>query len=615
MDRPRARRPRARRPGRARLGLLAAVPALGLCAVAAWALGRDDGAPRAHAAAAGEMGSCEELSPAARRGKQIYQRGATEDGRPIEGAIVGGAAALSGREAACAGCHGPSGQGTTEGGVTAPPLAAERRLASSGERGGGAGQGRRPDEGAMSAAALVTAIREGRGPAGQWLSPVMPRYRLEEADLSDLVEYLGCVGRDLDPGVTAGSVALGAALPLTGPDAPVGAAARDVLMAAFADVNAQGGIYRRRIELRVEDSAGPSGEAGATARLLDRGVLALVGSAFDGDPALRARLSEERAALVGPLALAGAPGLPGGAAAPGLADGAPAAAAPGLASGAPAAAAPGLAGDAPRRARDVAGGGAAGADDLVFQVLPGPDVLARVAVKHLAGAPANAASLALVVHTRDRAGEAWASGARAEAAHRDLPAPPALSFEPGRLSPRDVAGAVRAHGARAVLFWGPGADLASARAALDDVGSAAPIYASLGSLAGSAGAPSRGLAGRVLFLYPGSLGERERASEDALHAFLRRAGVAPGPLWVQASAYVAAQIAIEALKRAGAHATREGLIAALEQLRDFDAGPAPPVTFARNRRTGVLGASVFRMDPASDAPAPVRASVWIEVVP
>ncbi|WP_437551925.1 ABC transporter substrate-binding protein [Sorangium sp. So ce367] len=577
------------RSGRGRLGLLAAVPAVALCAVAAWALGRDEGAPRAYAPAAGEVASCEELSPAARRGKRIYQRGATEDGRAIEGAIASGAAALSGREAACAGCHGPSGQGTTEGGVTAPPLAAERRLAASGERGGGAGQGRATGEGAMTAAALVTAIREGRGPAGQRLSPVMPRYRLADADLWDLVEYLDCVGRDLDPGVTAGLVALGAALPLTGPDAPVGAAARDVLMAAFAEVNARGGLYRRRLELRVEDSAGPAGEAGATARLLDRGVLALVGSAFDGDPALRARLSEERAPLVGPLALAGAPGLAGGAGAPGLAGG------------------------APGRARDVAAGGAAGADDVVFQVLPGPDVLARVAVKHLAGAPANAGSLALVVHTRDRAGEAWASGARAEAAHRDLPAPQALSFEPGRLSQRDVAGAVRAHGARAVLFWGPGADLASARAALDDAGSAAPIYASLGSLAGSAGAPSRELAGRVLFLYPGSLGERERASEDALQAFLRRAGVAPGPPGIQASAYVAAQIAIEALKRAGAYATREGLIAALERLRDFDAGPAPPVTFARNRRTGVLGASVFRMDPTSDTA--VRASEWIEVVP
>ncbi|MGK3991617.1 ABC transporter substrate-binding protein [Sorangium sp. So ce136] len=561
---------------RGRLELLAVVPAIGLCVAGLWALRGGARVPTARAQA-GEAASCAELTPSARRGKRIYQRGATSDGRVIEGAIVGGAAALSGREAACAGCHGPSGQGTSEGGITAPPLTAERRLASSGEGAGGA----------TTAAALAAAIRDGRGPAGEWLSPVMPRYLLAEADLMDLVEYLGCVGRDLDPGVTAGSVVLGAALPLTGPDAPVGAAARDVLSAAFAEVNAQGGIYRRRLELRVEDSGGPAGEAGATRRLLDGDVLALVGSVLGGGPALRSRLEEERTPLVGPTA--GYPGLPGGAGAPGLAGGAP-----------------GLAQDA-IEAEAVDGAG------VVFQVLPGPDVLARAAVKHFAGAPANAGAPALVVHARDRAGEAWASGARAEAARRGLPALPALSFEPGLLAPGDVAGAARARGARAVLFWGPAADLAGARAALDDAGSTAPIYAWLGSVAERAGSLSRRLSGRVLFLHAGLSGERERASGAALRAFLRRAGVAPGPIGAQASAYVAAQIAIEALKRAGAHVTREGLIAALEQLRGFDAGPAPPVTFARNRRTGVLGASLVRIDPASGAFAPV--SEWLEVVP
>ncbi|WP_437534854.1 hypothetical protein WME79_11620 [Sorangium sp. So ce726] len=71
---------RRARPGWARRGLLVVAPAVGLCAVAAWALGRDERAPRAHAPA-GEAASCEELTPAARRGKRIYQRGATEDGR------------------------------------------------------------------------------------------------------------------------------------------------------------------------------------------------------------------------------------------------------------------------------------------------------------------------------------------------------------------------------------------------------------------------------------------------------------------------------------------------------------------------------------------------------
>ncbi|HTN92499.1 MAG TPA: ABC transporter substrate-binding protein, partial [Sorangium sp.] len=487
-------------------------------------------------------------APAALRGKRIYQRGATADGQSIEGAIADGAAALSGREAACAGCHGPSGQGTAEGGVEAPAITPERLFAADRERG------------PYTVEALAGALREGRAPAGRRLHPVMPRYRLTDAELSDLADYLACLGRDLDPGVTEGSVVLGAALPLTGPAAPVGAAVRDVLSAAFAEVNAQGGVYRRRLALRVEDSGGPAGEAGATARLLDGGVLALVGSVWSADPAVGARLSEERAPLVGPI-----------------------------------------------------GAGVTTGDDVVFHVQPGPDVLARVAVTHLADAPSSAAAVALVVHTRDRAGEAWASGARREAERRGLAAPAVLSFGPGRLSPREVAVAARAHRARAVLFWGPGADLAGVRAGLDDAGSAAPIYAPLGSVAEHPGALPRRLPGRVLFLYAGPLGERARASGDALRGFLRRAGVAPGPLGAQASAYVAAQLAIEALKRTGARATREELIAALERLRDFDAGPAPPVTFARNRRTGVLGASLVELDPATGAAA--RASAWIDVVP
>lgn len=515
---------------------------IGLCALATLAPGGD----RAPAARAGEA-SCAALAPAALRGKRLFQRGVTADGRPLEGAIVGGAATLSGREAACAGCHAPGGEGTAEGGIAAPPITADRLSSSTRERG------------AYAAATLAAAIREGRAPASRRLHPVMPRYRLGEADLADLIAYLGCVGRDLDPGVTEDAVKLGAALPLTGPAAPMGAAVRDVLSAAFAEVNARGGVFRRRIELSVEDSGGSAGEPGATARLLDRGVLALVGSAWSGDPRLEARLEEEGAPLVGP-----------------------------------------------------GGAGTTTGDGVVFHVEPGPDVLARVAITHLAGARSDAGSAALIVHTRDGAGEAWASGARAEAARRGLPAPASLAFAPGHLPPRAVVEAARRQGARAILFWGPGGDLARC-AALAPAFDGAPIYASLGSIGGEPEALRPEVSDRVLFLYPGLLGEEARASSEALRAFLRRAGVAPGPLWAQASAYVSATILIEALKRAGAHVTREGLIAALEGLRDFDAGPASRVSFARNRRVGVLGASLVRLDPASGAA--VRASGWIDVVP
>jgi cytochrome oxidase Cu insertion factor (SCO1/SenC/PrrC family)/ABC-type branched-subunit amino acid transport system substrate-binding protein len=505
--------------------------------------------PRGPAArsARGDAPSCAELTPAARRGKRIFQRGVSADGRPIEGAIVNGAATLSGREVACAGCHGPGGEGTVEGGFATPPITPERLSSPTRERR------------AYDAAALALAIREGRSPSSRRLSPVMPQYRLREGDLSDLVAYLSCVGRDLDPGVTEGALRLGAALPLSGPTAAMGASMREVLSAAFSEVNAQGGIFQRRIELDVEDSGGSAGEAGATAHLLDRGALALLGAVWRGDPGLQARLSEERAPLL-----------------------------------------------------VTSGTGTLASDGVVFQIQPGPDALARVAVERLAEARPAAPTADLIVHTRDDAGELWAAGARTEAARRGSPAPVTLAFEPRHLDVRAVASEARRQRARAILFWGPAEDLARCAAAFPP-SSGVSIHAWLGSIAAEPEATRRQTFDRVLFLYSGPLGEEAQASSDVLRSFLRRSRAPQGSLGAQASAYVSARVLVEALKRAGAHVTREGLITALEGMRDFDAGPAPLVSFGRDRRIGVLGAQLVRLEPTSGVA--VSASAWIDLVP
>lgn len=523
-----------------RLGVVSFV--IGLCVFATSAPGGE--IPLG--ARSGEA-SCAELTSAQVRGKRIFQRGVAANGRSIEGAIVSGAATLSGREAACSSCHAPGGEGTAEGGLATPAITPERLSSPTRERG------------AYTAAALAVAVREGLSPAPRRLSPVMPRYRLTDGDMSDLVAYLGCVGRDPDPGVTENAVKLGAALPLTGPAAAVGASMREVLSAAFAEVNAQGGVFRRRIELSVEDSGGSAGESGATAHLLDRGVLALIGTDWRDDPGLEARLGQERAPLLVPRGIAATTG-----------------------------------------------------DGVVFQIQPGPDALARVAVKHISETRATVTASDLIVHTRDTAGAAWAAGARREAARRGLLAPTSLAFEPHHLDVRAVAEAAQRQRARAILFWGPGDDLARYARSFP-ASSRVPIYAWLGSIADEPETSRQQAFERVLFLYPGPIGEEARASSEALRAFLRQSHVPPGPLGAQASAYVSAKVLIEALKRAGAHVTREGLIAALEGMRDFDAGPAPLVSFGRNRRIGASGARLVRLDPTSGVA--VSASAWIDVVP
>ena len=110
---------------------------------------------------------------------------------------------------------------------------------------------------------------------------------------------------------------------------------------------------------------------------------------------------------------------------------------------------------------------------------------------------------------------------------------------------------------------------------------------------------------------PGLVDGASGARAEELRAWMGRHGIAVRHL--QVSAYIAANAFIEALKRAGAGLTREGLVRSLETFRDVDAGPAPPLSFGRGRRTGVMGATIVKIDPA--AGTVTRASGWLGVTP
>ncbi|WP_437499735.1 cytochrome c/ABC transporter substrate-binding protein [Sorangium sp. So ce1099] len=520
-------------------------------------------APAACAGAAPCAGptACAELSPAALRGRRIFHHGALASGEPVEGRLGEGGAALRGKAAACAGCHGRSGDGAAEGGVAAPPLTPEQLFST--DRPGGP----------YTAEALAAAVREGRTPSARELHLVMPRYRLDDAHLADLVAYLRCVGRDADPGVSPDALRLGAALPLTGRFAAAGAAARDVLAASFAEVNAQGGVFRRRLELVVADSGESLDGARATSRLLDQRVFALVGTVWSGDGGgdAPARLAADEVPLVGPLG-----------------------------SGPPAAD-PG--------------------DGVVFHLQPGLDTLARVAVAHLAGAPAPAGAEALlVIHPADPRGDGFLRGARAEALRRGLPAPVSLPFEPGRFDAAAASAAAARLRPRAVLLAGEGDELsrwlAAPRPAAGARGPRPAVYAPASLMPQDPGSLRLAGAARLLLLHPGPFDEAERLSLLSLSSFLERHRIPSRHTAFQARAYAAASVLVEALKRAGAHLTRPGLVAALEGLRAFDPGPGPAITFGRNRRVGAYGAGLSRVDPSSASVAHLApVSAWVEVVP
>src|SRR5262249_17030835 len=127
-------------------------------------------------------------------------------------------------------------------------------------------------------------------------------------EMTDLIAYLKKIGNaiDADPGISEEAIKIGAALPLTGPLAKIGEDVKQALTACFTEINRQGGVYGRRFDLVIADSASdPAGTAEATRRLVEQDhVFALVGS-FEpaASEAANEFLKQREVPLVGPVTL------------------------------------------------------------------------------------------------------------------------------------------------------------------------------------------------------------------------------------------------------------------------------------------------------------------------
>jgi len=171
-------------------------------------------------------------SPREDRGRKIYLEGAAE----ITAVIAAGGGTEGGTEVPasalpCAGCHGRDGRGQAEGGVSPSDLT------------------RIDDE-----RSLKRAISMGISSKGEPLQVAMPRYRMSQQDMADLISYIKTLGNQSDPGVSAAAVRIGAVLPPSGPLSSMSRAVREALIARFEEA---GILWGRRIELHPLELSGP----------------------------------------------------------------------------------------------------------------------------------------------------------------------------------------------------------------------------------------------------------------------------------------------------------------------------------------------------------------------
>jgi ABC-type branched-subunit amino acid transport system substrate-binding protein len=500
------------------------------------------------------------LTPAERRGKQIYHEGR---GRGSIAAVLSGpAVTAAGPSFPCSNCHLAEGSGTTEAGVrsadiTFATLAKEFR----GTRASGRAHPPYTEDG------LKVAILGGHDPAGQPLHEAHPRYQMDERDLEDLVAYLKVLGREPVPGVSDDEIRVGMLLPDRGPLAAAGRSVEALLTGHFAAVNAGGGVFRRRLTLvpvRFDPSTPGAAEAAARARIQAEdvfGFLANLGVPPD-DPA-GAALAAARVPVLAPLLVVPQAGY--------------------------------------------------GDDPFTFHVYASLHDQARLLVDFLARESGERPARAALLYASDPAGRAGAAGAKEQMQQRGLAPAAETAFTPGALDASAAVNRMQDAAVDAVLFFGPGADALRFIGEADSRGWRPRFLSPASMVAGSLlAAPARVLAAARL----ASPAWRSEDGAPGAREFARLVAALQAPAShrpFQLLAYAGARILHEGLLRAGRGVSRARLADSLGTLREFRTGVTPPLTYNQNRRVGASGATILTHDP--DTGHWVTAAPWREPRP
>ena len=151
-------------------------------------------------------------------GQRMYRAGLLPSGQPMRGTLQGGIP-VTGLH--CATCHRRSGFGSSEGATFVPPVTGPSLFQASELRRAVlfrmfyqedlAGrfwvrvreQRLRP---AYTDDTLAVALREGKDPTGRALDLLMPRYRLSDEDMAQLIAYLKSLSSTPTPGVDASTI-------------------------------------------------------------------------------------------------------------------------------------------------------------------------------------------------------------------------------------------------------------------------------------------------------------------------------------------------------------------------------------------------------------------------
>ena len=497
------------------------------------------------------------LTPAQKRGQQVYLKTTSPSGKQIKAFVTEGAVEAPGAAMRCVNCHGFDGLGLDEVGVTATNITWEDLTRPySIKRSKGRVHPPYNEE------TLARAIREGIDPAGNTLEYSMPRYEIGDEDLADLIEFLKKIGSLLDPGLSADAIRVGTVLPLSGRLAELGRAMQRIMEAYFTEINDGGGVYSRKIELQVaEFTATPKSTMATFERLIDQENTFAIVSAFTSgvDSEVAALVEKGEIPLIGPFTL---------------------------------------------YPEDIFA-----LNRFTFYLYSGLREQARVLVafarQQLPGPDRRIA----VVYPRDKIHTDIVTAIERQSAGFEWRAIEDIPYTTGRLAASDLVGELGGGRTEALFFLGAWDELRALLIEAEKINWSPYIFISGQQVRRDVFDIPTVFDNQVFLAYPALPRDRKAAAVKELDRLVAKYNLSREHLAAQISAYCAAKIMIEGLKRAGKKLSREKLVAALESLYEFDTGLTPPINYDPNRRIGALGAYIVTIDLKHSNFVPV--SDWI----
>jgi ABC-type branched-subunit amino acid transport system substrate-binding protein len=476
------------------------------------------------------------------RGRHLFFKGEKSNAEPLTANVGAASIPVPATALPCVGCHGRDGQGRPEGGVR-PSDITWFNLTK--EYGGSTLLGRRYRS--YDESSFLTAVTEGIDSAGNKLDSSMPRYNIARQDARDLIAYLKVIQDDFDPGVSTDEIVVGTLQPGQPLQDWLGEAMIAVMQARFDEVNRQGGVYGKRLKLKVMRYQDRQSFIAQSSKLISGDQVFALLSTFSGN-------ADD--SLVDLVEAAEIPSI-----------------------------APYTQFPAPEDGRNL----------YTFYLHGGLDAQIAALAKRV-GEQAKTLSKAFVFYQRQGGYESSANKALEFLQENKIMDSQLVAYEGGATQRLADLVDLQAYPDPVVLFLGSSRDL------VELFSSPGPQQRPLQLFLPGYFVSSDILklpdvyATRLEMAFITVPGGNEGGGLTKFRQFMRRNNLDLDFLSARLFAFGATETLIEGVKRSGKRVTRKKLVAAIEEMYAFDAGLNQPISYSSQRRTGLQGAYLVNFD-------------------